>query len=979
MKHTSYNRLKTCCFLLSFLALNYGNANAQQKNKTTITDSLKAARIAKLSKDTINLPWNVFAQKKSYTGAVSIITGEEMSRFRVANNSNMLAGRLAGLNTIMGSEEPGYDNSSLSIRGNNSYNSSGPKIYVDNISIGFSQLDPLEIDQLVVLKDAAANASYGIRGANKSIAVTTRRGTPFQNKINFYSQFGFLEPTTKPKFLGSKDYMTLHNEANANDGITPLYPQSTIDQYNNPARNKDLYPDVDWYDELIEKRALQQKYNITFSGGNNDVRYFILGGYMKQEGLYKFGDKNEKSLGFNTNPSFSRYNFRSNLDFKINPTLSVSLDLAGRLETKNFPGAGSGTIWQNIATYTPNLFPMLYSDGKIGGYNQGGLDYRRNPYGLITQTGYNKEIHRNLSGTTRVEQKLDKWVEGLTASGTFSYYNFNFNNEGAVMDFAAYNMNPDGTYAKFNNDVAYAFRGRGQDQDRMTSIIAKLDYHRTFNVNHEVAGNIGFNQSVENAGTGYMALSNLIPGIFPGVTTGDDFPYATQGFFGYLHYAYKKKYILDVNMAYNGSENLAPGKRYGFFPTVSAGWIASEEDFFKDTKVDLLKLRASYGVLGNSDFSYLSNLFGGRFRYLYAGGYTFGSIYQFGRNPAGSSSRAEGSIPNPDVTWETSKTLNIGIDAAFFGNKLGITLDAFSERRNNILATPSSMSSLIGIALKPVNVGKAENKGIDWDIAYNDNIGELNFSLHALGSYTKNKIVFMDEVIRPYSYMSRTGQQVGTPFGMEAIGFFKDQNEISNSPLQTFSPVQPGDIKYKDQNGDNRIDQNDEVAIGKPFDAQLNYGAQVNLRYKGLDLSVWFQGTGKRTINTMSLASMGFAGGTKPSEYVLNRWTPATAATADYPRLSTTAKQGENNYVQSTFWNQNGQYLRLKNIELGYNFTPESLKSLRLSNLRLFVSANNLATWTKLKGDYIDPEYPIAGIGNYPRTRSYMMGLNVEF
>ncbi|QNK63263.1 SusC/RagA family TonB-linked outer membrane protein [Pedobacter sp. PAMC26386] len=970
MNYISDHRLKKHCLLLAFLVMIYGNTAGQQ---------VKQAKNDTIIIDTLNLPWNIRVPMKYYTGAVSVITGQEMARFRVANNTNMLAGRLAGLMTNMGSAEPGSDNSNLSVRGSSSYYSGSPKIYVDNMSIGFDQLDPLEIDQLVVLKDAAANASYGIQGADKSIVVTTRRGVPFQNKISFYSQFGFVTPSKGPVFLGAKDYMTLYNEANINDGITPFYPQATINQYDNPSRNKELYPDVDWQKELIAKQAMQQKYNITFSGGNNDVRYFILGGYMKQGGLYKYGDLNEKSLGFNTNPGFTRYNFRSNLDFKINSTLSVSLNLAGRLESKNYPGASASAIWSNIAIYPPNLFPMLYADGKIGGYNQGGLDYRSNPYGLITQSGYNREVHRNLTGTTSIVQKLDKWVPGLSAFGSFSYYNFNYNNEGASMAFATYNMQADGTYQKYNNDVPYAFRGRGQDQDRMTTVVAKLDYQHAFGKNHEVSANLGFNQTVENAGSGFMALSSLIPGLPSGVTIGDNFPYATQGFFSYLHYAYQKKYIVDLNMSYNGSENLAPGKRFGFFPTLAAGWIISEEDFLKKTKVDLLKLRASYGLLGNSDFSFLDRAFGGRNRYLYASAYTFGSNYALGRNPIFQSSRAEGAIANPDVTWETSKVLNIGIDGAFFGNKLGVTVDAFQERRSNILAFPSSQSSLIGVAFKPLNVGKVVNKGVEWDVNYTDKIGNLHYTAHALGSYVKNKIIFQDEVVRPYSYMNRTGLPIGTIFGLESIGFFNSQEEINNSPLQTYGPVQPGDLKYKDQNGDGRIDQNDGVAIGKPFNAQFTYGAQINLKYKSVDLTVWFQGTGKRSVNIMNAATFGLAGGAKPSEYVLNRWTPATAATADYPRLSNSAKQGDNNYVYSSFWNQNGQYLRIKNVELGYNFSPSILKSLRISNARFYVSANNLATWTKLKADYIDPEYTSAGISDYPRTRTFVMGLNVEF
>ncbi len=920
-----------------------------------VADTVKIGRDSSYWGQRIRLPWDYTISRKYYAGAISSITGEEMARFRVANNSNMLAGRLAGLKTSMGSEEPGYDASSLYIRGTNSYNNSNMYVYVDNIPVGFNQLDPLEIDQLVVLKDAAAAGTYGIRGANKGLAVTTRRGEIGKGKINFYSQVGFLAPMSDPDYLGAKDYMTLYNEAAANDGLPARFSDAQIAAYNDPNRDKQLYPDVNWYDELIKNQALQQKYNLTFSGGTKDVRYFVLLGYMNQQGLYKYSDLNEKKLGYNTNAGFKRYNFRSNLDFNINPSLVVALDLAGRLEVKNFPGSSQSSIWGNIALYPPNLFPMLYDNGKIGGNQQ----YTRNPYGLLTQTGYTREVHRNLSSTARIEQKLDKWIKGLSVVGAFAHYNYYYNTEGAVMDFATWELQPGGDYKQFGTDVAYNFRNRTQSQERMNTVWAKVDYKTSFGPDHDFAAHVGFNQSVTTP-------------------AGDDFPYATQGFFGRSYYAYKKKYIAELNMGYNGSENLAPGKRYGFFPSLALAWLISEEKFLQNDQINLLKLRASYGILGNADFG---NNFGtGRNRYLYTSSYTSGAGYTFGRNPGGVGSRTEGDLANPDITWETLYNANIGVDMAFFGNKLGASIDVFHEKRKDILAVPSSLSSLIGIGVKAFNIGEMENKGIDWDIYYKDQVGDFGFTVHALGTYSRNKIIYQDEAILPYAYLYRTGNPLGTPFGLQALGFFKDQQEINNSPVQTFSQVKPGDIKYKDQNGDNRIDIYDEVPLGKPSgNPELYYGASVELRYKGFDLTVWFQGTGSRDVNVMNFTTMGFAGGSKPTSFALNRWTPATAATAGFPRLSTTAKVAENNYRNSDFWLQDGKYLRLKNVEIGYNFSTGLIRKLHLSQARIYVSGFNLYTWTKLKPDYIDPEFTGAGIGSYPRTRSMHFGINLQF
>ncbi|WP_315814581.1 TonB-dependent receptor plug domain-containing protein [Paraflavitalea speifideaquila] len=484
-----------------------GQSALAQQATQPVSDTLKIGKDSSYWSQPLRLPWNYTLPRKYYAGAVSSITGEEMARFRVANNSNMLAGRLAGLKTSMGSEEPGYDGSALYIRGDNTYNNGAMYVYVDNIPVGFNQLDPLEIDQLVVLKDAAAAGTYGIRGANKGIAVTTRRGEIGKSKINFYSQVGFLSPMDAPDYLGAKDYMTLYNEAAINDGLPARYPDAQIAAYNDPARNKEVYPDVNWYDELIKKQALQQKYNLTFSGGTKDVRYFVLLGYMNQQGFYKYSDINEKTMGYSTNANFKRYNFRSNLDFNINPSLLVALDLAGRLETKNFPGSPQSSIWGNIALYPPNLFPMLYANGKIGGNQQ----YNRNPYGLLTQTGYTREVHRNLSSTARIEQKLDKLVKGLSVTGAFAYYNYYYNNEGATMNFATWELQPGGDYKQFGTDVSYNFRSRTQSQERMNTVWAKADYKTNFGFNHDFAAQAGFYQSVTTP-------------------AGDDFPYATQGF-----------------------------------------------------------------------------------------------------------------------------------------------------------------------------------------------------------------------------------------------------------------------------------------------------------------------------------------------------------------------------------------------------------------------------------------------------------------
>lgn len=903
--------------------------------------------------EAIILPWNSRVQKKYYPGAISTTTGAEMSRYHNLNNSNSIAGSMAGLITVQGSDEPGYDGSSLYIRGTNTYNFGGITTYVDNVPLTFSQLDPLEIDQLSILKDASANGTYGIAGANKSLIVTTKRGVAYQNKINFYSQFGFIKPNAPQNYLGAKDYMSLYNEAAANDGLPARFTADQIASYNNPTRDMDKYPDVDWYGELIKTEAVQQKYNLTFSGGTNSVRYFVLLGYAKQDGLFKYGDFNEEVYQFNSNNSFDRYNFRTNIDFAITPSLTASVDLGGRVENQRSPGAGtSGTngIWLNLSRYPSGLFPMIYSNGNIGGNSQ----FARNPYGIITRTGYTNIATRNLLGTTRISQNLDKVVEGLSLTGAFSYYN-NYNNiEGRTMDFASYELQSNGSYQKFGNDVALAVRSRTASQNRLNIFWAKADYQHNFGTKQELSASVGFNQSVNTP-------------------SGDDYPYATQGFFGRAFYNYDKKYVAELNVGYNGSENLPKGKRYGLFPSLALGWIISNEAFAKTDHIDFLKLRASYGILGNTDFGIGGDA---RARYLYLSNYETGSGYVFGNNPATAGGRREGQLGNENITWETNKMANIGTDFEFFKHSIGGSVDVFMERRKNILAFPSSISSLGGFTTKPFNVGIMENKGVEWDIYYQKKISGFSFAVHALGSFVKNTIINQEEQIQPYDYLYRTGNALGTPFGLTSIGFFKDQNDINNSPKQNFSAVKPGDIKYKDENGDGVVDVYDQVKLGNPNLPQFYYGASLDLAFKGFDLKILFQGAGSRNVSILNSATQGFNDGNKPTDFILGRWTPATAEMATSPRLS--LGTNANNYQASSFWIRNGSYLRLKNVELGYSLPQNLVKKVRLAGARFFVNSFNLYTWSSLPSD-LDPEFLGAGLGSYPRTKSFNFGLNVEF
>ncbi len=902
----------------------------------------------------LQLPFNNTIQRKYYTGSVNGTTGEQMAGFRTSNNSNALAGKIPGLTTIMGNDEPGYDASLLLIRGKSSYNNDAINTYVDNIPVGFNQLDPLEIDQVQVFKDGVANGVYGMRGANKSIFVTTKRGEAFNNQINVYTAFGFQEAVALPKFLGSQQYMKLVNEGLQNDGLPARYTQAQIDAYNT-TQDPYLYPDADWYGANLVPSAGFQKYNLSLSGGNNTARYFILGGLNRQSGLYRNTGVNFSQYGYNTNQQFDRYNIRSNFDFTINKNLTAFADLSGRIEEKTNPGIAedpANIIFTNMATYPSNLFPVTFSDGKIGGNAQ----YANNPYGLITARGNIKLVNRITFGNIGIRQNLSGLVNGLSFSAAYSFYNSFYNIQGFYSgspSFAVYQM-VGGVQQSFNKDVLPTFSVGSGLQNRIGTFWGKLDYATAWGNQHELSTSVGYTQSKNTP-------------------AGDNFPYVSVNLFNQTHYQYKKRYLADFGLSYSASEIFPPGHRFGLFPSIGAGWILSEESFMKQHKaISFLKLRASYAMLGNADLGVGVN----RGRYLYIDQYTnTGTQYYFGQTPTAASGYAAGTIPNENVRWEKQTMVNLGVDATFFKNTLGVSAEIFNERRSGILAVPGNISSLIGQTIAALNVGSVNNRGIDFSLWYANNAGKLNYKLTGNLSLAKNKILYMSEATQAYPYLYRTGNAIGTVFGLEAVGFFKDAADVNASPRQLYSVVQPGDIKYKDQNGDGVVDSQDNIAIGKPGVPETVYGLTIDLSYKQFTFSATLQGAANYSVDLRSYATFGLYNGARPSELMLDRWTPQTAATATYPRLGFATA---NNYQTSTFWIQKASYLRLKSVEFGYNFPAGLLNRLHLKGARIFISGFNLLTWDNIGIQYMDPEYTAAGISDYPRLKNTTFGLNIN-
>ncbi|MBK1440964.1 TonB-dependent receptor [Parapedobacter sp. ISTM3] len=895
-----------------------------------------------------------FGQQKkvSLTGAISTVGTRELRQSPVANLSNALAGRLPGLITFQPSGEPGRDLSNLYIRGVSTFSNAGPLVVVDGVlGRDFAQLDPNEVESISILKDASATAVYGVRGANGVILVTTRRGVASDRPtISFSSELGYQSPTRLPDYLSSYDYARLYNEALANDFLPPKYSEQDLEYYRIGA-DPYLYPNTDWFDVFMRDFTPMSRANLNINGGGDRVRYFVSASALFQNGMYNFNDLNE----YNTNAKFNRYNFRSNIDIDLNKNFSVGLDLAGRVENRNYPGKDTWHIFE-ILNRIPPSYPIYNADGSLAG---DGLN-PDNPMGMIAHSGYRNLYGNFLQGTYRMAHKLDFITEGLSARGAFAFdgaFDYNIN---ASKDYAVYQLREDGGYNQFRNDTELGI-GKGYAYDRTVNLEFALDYSRTFG-EHQVTGLFLYNL---NRRVEHDDAYNI--------------PFGYLGYVGRITYAYKNTYFGEVNMGYNGSEQFPKGQRFGFFPSLSMGWVVSNENFMEgqDRFISFLKLRGSYGEVGNDRF--------GSRRFLYQQTYGGSSGYRFGLNQAGYDGFGEGQLANHDITWERAKKANVGIELGLAQDRIFLTADVFQERREDILTTRGTISEILGRSggdLPPVNIGVVRNRGLDMELTYRTRATDTwNFSVSGNLTFARNKILFMDEEPRQYDYQYRTGKPVGQPFGWVAIGFFQSQEDIDNSPRQTFvsqESLRPGDIKYQDINNDGVIDANDQVAIGYNGGVpELMFGLSSRISYKSLDFSFLFQGAGRSSVFLDNFPVWEFRGGNgKAVRWHLDRWTPETAETATYPRLF--VGDNSNNHRFGTFWMRKRDYLRLKNVELGYTLASNFIKDLRIQNIRLYANAYNLFTWDQAK--ITDPELPSwSGNNDYPQQRVINFGITANF
>ena len=909
-----------------------------------ISISLKPALTDAGEDDNVPIPFGM-RKKRQINSAISTFSTRNLPQVPIASANATLAGRIPGLYVQQTGSSPGADGANFLIRGLTTFGPGAVRALVDGVVRPFNDVDINEVESITVLKDAASLAWYGLRNGNGVILVTTRKGSALRSNIHFDVQTGVQQPEKIIKPLDSYQFATLYNEALRNDGAQPIYNDATLSAYQT---NTEPYkfPNNRYTDTFLKNSAMSQRYVLSADGGSNTVRYFALLSYFNQDGLFR----EAKTTDFNANIGFSRFNFRGNVDFDVNKNLTVGLNVAGRSENYRQPGnIEAGTLLGLLYNTPPNAFPIQNADGSYGGNSQ----FQNNPLGLLRDRGYSNFVTRVLMTTIDVRQKLGFLTPGLSANVNFSYdvqgtYLSGLNRDYQVVDMSGT------TPVIFRNQTPLGYRTAvfGATNQR-SETWAGLDYDRSF-------GPHSINASVR----GQRNVS----------TAPERLDFRGQGLSSRVDYSYKDRYYLGFVGSYSGSENFPPGKRYGFFPAVSAGWVVSDEAFMtRSALLSYLKLRVSYGQAGSSDIG------GARFpfeqffgRNTGAGGYTFGTGF------SATNSANEVSIANPDITWETITTVNTGLDLNLFRNALSLSVDLFRTNRKGIL-TQSAIPSLLGQTLT-VNAGEVQSEGVELALSYTKQVGAFGLSIYGNGTATNDRVLAENGQAGLPEYQRTTGRIVGSRLVFVSDGIFQNQAQIDASPRQTLSgKVTPGDIKYKDVGGingtpDGVIDNLDRIRLNERDTPKAYFGFGTVLRYKLLDLTVHFQGTTGRTLDIQGLVN---AGPNSLNTESLNRWTPGTAASALYPRLGISDRA--NNTTPSDFWLVSGDYLRLKNVELGLTLPRSRLERLRIRNARLYVGGFNLFAFDKLALD-VDPEIPGAGRGSaYPYVKTLYAGLRISF
>lgn len=908
------------------------------------------------------------------TVAFSQILGESVETRGVVNNKARLTGLLPGLLLRQTSGEPGEEDVTSLIRGKRTFRSKEPVVLVDGIERPMDMLDPSEIQSITVLKDAAATARYGLRSGNGIIQVTTKRGRRAKVRVRMHARGGLQMPTTSPDLLDSYDYAVLYNEAMVNDGAkVGKYDERQLQKYLNARNGKldneldaYLYPNINWYDDFTRNLTWQQRYSLNLDGGNQFVRYFVSAGYTTNQGMYNV-DKNANS--YNTNSGRNAISVRSNIDVNVTKRFLLSLDISARQIQSNYPGNNSDAnqrVFRNLYNTPPNAYPVFLPDtASSGNVMLGGTkDYPNNVYGLLNRAGYTKRYMRRVDATLTAKHDLDFITKGLRIKGFFSFDNYYDMYTKRNKNFEVYEIKKDAKgdpvydtngvlqYIKTGSDTQMGKGGDYAGTERNMEFQVGFDYQRTFEKDHHVYAEVKFSQRAKEQ-------ENSV-----------NLPRRYRGGDATVSYNYGNKYLVDFVVAYQGSEQMMPkrSQRFGFFPAISAGWILSNEVFLKDNPyISFLKLRGSYGLTGWDDI-------GGYFMWYQQ--FASGTGFNFGYNSSSFGGRHESAFALNNVTWEKDRKVNVGIDTRFFNDHLQFTADYFHEYNRDIMCAPA-LPNIMGISFPNYPIGRVKNQGTDLSLGYSNTIGKLEYGISGVFTYAKNKVIENGEEKKAYPYLSAKGKPLSTDFGLVAIGLFKDDAEIQRSPKQTFAhETRPGDIKYKDMNNDNIIDNNDRIALGTNPDLTMQWGTQLDLKWKNFDFNILFTGQNGGDVQMNGEAMWEFHNNGTVRKHHLGRFNPQDPSSwenATYPRLSLTNKVG--NQQSSSYWRVKVRQVRLKNLEIGYNVPVKWGKGFGLDKLRLYVNGFNLFVWQST--DLIDVESGNGNYVQYPLQRIINFGINV--
>jgi TonB-linked SusC/RagA family outer membrane protein len=925
-------------------------------------------------------------RKISVVGAVTTVDVKEL-QVPATSMANIIGGRVAGIINMQSSGEPGRNISDFWVRGIGTFGTNDKAlVLIDGLEGTLSSLDPADVESFSVLKDASATAVYGVRGANGVVIVTTKRGGEGKLRLTARGNVTFSTLTKMPDYVGAYDYATLLNEALVVRGNQPKYFQRELDiiKYR---LDPDLYPDVSWQDEVIKDWGLQHTYYLSGQGGGDIAKYFLSLSMSLEDSAYKMDKKSDyrSGVGYNT------YNYRTNLDLKITSSTNLYFGTDGNLSIRNTPGlTNTDLVWQAQAQLTPLLLPTRYSTGELPAY---GRDGNSSPYVLLNYTGNKSEQTYSGKMTLAINQNLDMLLDGLSLRIQGAYNNQSRFNESRTVMPEMYWASGRDVYgrlllAKRVERVAATY-DYSQGQSRKYHFESTLNYEKVFAAKHRFSGLLYYYMSDEKDTSQIGTTSGVNRSM-------SALPRRYQGISSRLSYGYVDTYFLDFNFGFTGSENFQPGRQFGFFPSIAGGWVPTQYNIVREKLpwLTFLKIRGSYGTVGNDRIS------SRRFPYL--------TLVNENASIAWASGLAgitESGLGADNLMWEKAIKADVGIEGKLFDNKLSFTIDWFTDLRDGIFQARATIPGYVGLLQMPYgNVGKMKSWGSDGNIAYSHAITkDITFTLRGNYTFSRNKIENWEQAPQKFPYQSYNGYTNGTLRGYKALGLFRDEQDVASSPVQSFGgKVMPGDIKYKDVNGDGVVNTDDMIPLSDPTYPRVMYGFGGEIRYKDITLGVLFKGTGHTPfyhvgqVYNDAIGGMGyvpFHGGLTGNVLTIandprNRWIPADYASehgispalaenpnARFPRLD--SERNANNSQLSTFWQSDGRYLRLQEITLNYHLATDLLRHVGISSADIQLVGSNLHVWDKVK--LFDPEQARSNGQVYPIPSRYTLQLYLNF